>query len=100
MYFYVDNNYCLWYNYIDYRRIFMKRNKMTNVTFSLPIELNNALHAFIGKRGLSRFVAKAIERELKKEKMSFRQEFAEANQDQDRLKTITEWENLDLEGWK
>lgn len=77
----------------------MKPGKTTTVTFSLPTELNNALHAFVGKQGLSKFVAKAIEQALKEERMSLRNEYAEASKDPDRLKTIEDWQDLDTEGW-
>ena len=77
----------------------MKTSKTTTVTFSLPTELNKALHAFVGGRGLSKFVAKAIEQALKEERMSLRKEYAEASKDPDRLKTIEDWKSLDVEGW-
>jgi hypothetical protein len=48
--------------------------------------------------GIHRYTDKAIEHELKKEKMSLKQEYAEANKDPERLETIKEWETLDLEG--
>ena len=70
----------------------MKPGKTVTVTFSLPAELNNALHAFVGGRGLSKFVAKAIEKSLREEKMSLRKEYAEASKDPD-------WKDLDTEGW-
>lgn len=78
----------------------MKRtNEMTNVTFSIPAELNNLLHSMVERRGLSRFVAQALENALSEKKNALKEAYAQANKDPDRLKTINEWEALEGEGW-
>jgi metal-responsive CopG/Arc/MetJ family transcriptional regulator len=78
----------------------MKRtDEMKSVTFSIPAELNNMLHSMVERRGLSRFVAQALEQALSEKKNALKQAYAQASKDPDRLKTIKEWEALDAEGW-
>ncbi len=42
--------------------------KTINVTFSIPENTNILLHTFVEKRGLSKFVTRAIDSALEKEK--------------------------------
>ena len=77
----------------------MKPNKTVNVTFSIPVELNNALHTLLERRGLSRFVAESLEKALLEKKNALRQAYIDANNDPDRNETIRDWEVLDVEGW-
>jgi hypothetical protein len=73
--------------------------KSITVTFSIPESLNRALHSLVEKRGLSRFVAKAIEKALKLERDSLKAAYAAANNDPDRKKVIEDWNSLETEDW-
>jgi metal-responsive CopG/Arc/MetJ family transcriptional regulator len=73
--------------------------KSVTVTFSLPKELIDQLHAFVERRGLSRFVSLAIEKALQEEKEALKAAYAAANQDPDRRELIEDWSALDSEGW-
>ena len=75
-------------------------DKKINVTFSIPVELNNMLHLAIDKRKLSSFVAQALKHALKDKKLALEQAYIQANKDADRLKTIEEWKVIDEESWK
>lgn len=73
--------------------------KNINVTFSLPADLNTLLHAYVSKRGLSRFVAEAIQKALDEKRQILRQAYIEARNDPDRLEIINDWKILDGEKW-
>lgn len=75
-----------------------KERKVT-VTFSIPQFLNNKLHTFIGKRELSLFVSKAIEKALEEEQNVLLKAYAAANNDPDRKEIIDDWSLLDGESW-
>jgi hypothetical protein len=74
-------------------------NKTINVTFSIPENINTLLHAFVEKRGLSKFVTKAIEKALEDEKNHLKAAFREAENDPDLKETIDDWAALDGEDW-
>ena len=69
------------------------------VTFSLPRKLNRRLHKFAPKRGLSKFVSKAIEQALDDKEDELVAAVREAEKDPDRNELIADWEGLDVEGW-
>ncbi len=73
--------------------------KTVNVTFSIPENVNVLLHTFVEKRGLSKFVTKAIESALEKEKNMLKTAFREAENDPDVKETIADWAALDGEDW-
>lgn len=73
--------------------------KTVNVTFSIPENINRRLHSFVEKRGLSKFVTKAIETALEKEKNSLKAAFAAAENDPDVQEIISDWAVLDGEDW-
>lgn len=73
--------------------------KTVNVTFSIPEEINIALHACVEKRGLSRFVTHAIEKALKSKKNSLKAAFLDAENDPDDKAAIEDWAALDGEPW-
>lgn len=73
--------------------------KNKNITFSMPDELIGTLHSVVGRRGLSQFVAKAIKKALEERMSELKRAYAAANNDPDRLKTISDWESLEAEGW-
>lgn len=73
--------------------------KTINVTFSIPEDINILLHKFVEKRGLSKFVAKAIETALEKEKITLKAAFKEAENDPDLKETMDDWATLDGEDW-
>lgn len=74
-------------------------DKKISVTFSIPSELNNMLHSMVDRRKLSQFVAKALEQALNEKKQILKEAYRDASKDEDRLKTIKEWEFLDIEGF-
>lgn len=69
--------------------------KTVNVTFSIPERVNATLHSFVEKRGLSKFVTKAIETALEVEKNNLRMAFREAENDPDLKETMDDWAALD-----
>lgn len=73
--------------------------KTVNVTFSIPESINILLHSFVEKRGLSRFVTKAIERALEIEKNALRAAYIEDQNDPDTQEVIADWAALDGEDW-
>lgn len=73
--------------------------KNVNVTYSIPENINILLHTFVEKRGISKFVSKAIEKALKEEKNALKAAFKEAENDPDTQKTIDDWASLDGEDW-
>jgi metal-responsive CopG/Arc/MetJ family transcriptional regulator len=73
--------------------------KNKNVTFSIPDELIEQLRRIVGKRGQSRFVAKAIEKAIEDEIVSLRAAYRAANEDTNRIKVIQDWVVLDNEDW-
>ena len=56
------------------------------------------LHAFVEKRGFSKFVTSAIRRALG-EKNSLKAAYREAEEDQDAKETMDDWTALDGEDW-
>jgi hypothetical protein len=74
--------------------------KKINVTFSIPIETNELLHALIGRKKLSTFVASTLNKALEEKMEALKKEYIEAEKDPDRKKTIEEWKILDAEGWE
>lgn len=73
--------------------------KAVNVTFSVPEEINNALHSLVERRGLSRFVSDAIAQALEGRKHSLKQAYLAANEDLDLVQSNLDWEGLDVEGF-
>jgi hypothetical protein len=73
--------------------------KTINVTFSIPESTNALLHSFVEKRGLSKFVTKAIEKALEIEKNNLKAAFKEAENDPDLKETMDDWAALDGENW-
>ena len=73
--------------------------KTVNVTFSIPENINILLHSFVEKRGLSKFVTKAIEKALEVEKNNLKAAFKEAENDPDLKETMDDWAALDGEDW-
>lgn len=73
--------------------------KTVNVTFSIPENINVLLHTFVAKRGLSKFVSKAIERALEEEKNTLKAAFRAAENDPDLKETLADWGALDGEDW-
>ncbi len=74
----------------------MKRSKMSNVTVSLPTELSSEMRIFAGTRGISRFVALAVERMITEEKTALGRDYEKASKDKDRIRLIEEWEAIDF----
>jgi hypothetical protein len=77
----------------------VKRIKTINVTFSIPENTNTLLHSFVEKRGLSKFVTRAIEQALEEEKNKLKAAFREAENDQDLKEIMDDWAALDGEDW-
>ena len=62
--------------------------KKINVTFSIPTETNELLHALIGKKKLSSFVASTLNKALEEKMEALKREYAEAEKDPDRKKLL------------
>ncbi len=73
--------------------------KTINVTFSIPENINILLHSFVERRGLSKFVSKAIEKALEEERNKLKAAFKEAENDPDLKETMADWAALDGEDW-
>lgn len=73
--------------------------KTVHVTFTIPEDINMALHCHVEKRGLSRFVTQAIEKALLEEKKSLKAAYREAEHDPDLKETTDSWAALDGEDW-
>lgn len=73
--------------------------KKINVTFSIPSETNDLLHSLVGKNK-SAFVTEALNKALEERMEALKKDYAEAEKDPDRKKTIEEWKSLDTEGWE
>jgi len=75
--------------------------KTVNVTFSIPEHINILLHTFVEKRGLSKFVSKAIENAIDEEKNKLKAAFRQAENDSDPEldETMADWGALDGEDW-
>lgn len=76
-----------------------KSKQAVNVTFSIPKSTNMLLHTFVEKRGLSKFVTRAIQKALEEEKNSLKAAFRDAENDPDLKETISDWAALDGEDW-
>jgi hypothetical protein len=73
--------------------------KTVNVTFSIPESINMLLHSFVEKRGLSRFVTKAIEKALEEKKNLLKAAYLAAENDPDLKEVMNDWAALDGEDW-
>jgi hypothetical protein len=73
--------------------------KTVNVTFSIPENINDLLHSFVEKRGLSKFVTEAIKKALEIKKDDLKAAFKEAENDPDLKEIINDWAALDGEDW-
>lgn len=74
--------------------------KNINVTFSIPEPTNALLHSLVEKRGLSRFVAKAIEKALAEEQLKLKAAYSAADKDLDRKEVLEDWSSLESEEWR
>lgn len=70
-----------------------------NITFSIPEDLKASLLAHVDKRGMSRFISNAIRKALEEDELKKTKDldaaYEAANQDQERVDTIREWDTLD-----
>jgi hypothetical protein len=73
--------------------------RTVNVTFSIPENTNMLLHTFVKKRGLSKFVTRAIENALETEKNALKNAFRAAENDPDLKEITNDWAALDGEDW-
>ena len=68
------------------------------ITLSLPENLVKDLHLYISHRGISKFVAESLEKELETKKMLLAEEFKQAANDKERQTEIDEWDELNDDG--
>ena len=73
--------------------------KTVNVTFSIPENINILLHSFVEKRGLSKFVTRAIEKALDEEKSNLKAAFRAAENDPELKEVMDDWAALDGGDW-
>jgi hypothetical protein len=69
----------------------MKQQTYKNQTFSLPLEISQELHSLVKNRGMSRFVAEAIRKELEMKKQELRNAYISANEDPGQVEAMEEW---------
>lgn len=84
---------------VNVSKVRLRKARTVNVTFSIPENTNMLLHTFVEKRGLSKFVTKAIEKALHEEKNVLKDAFREAENDPDVKETVNDWAVLDGEDW-
>lgn len=73
--------------------------KNKNVTFSMPIELVNLLHAHVDKRNLSKFICQTVEKALAEKTNKLKAAYLQANDDPGQNEVNEDWKFLDNEGW-
>lgn len=66
--------------------------KKINVTFSLPVEINELLDSLLGSKNKSAFVAEVLNRALQERMEALKKEYKEAEKDTDRVETIKAWQ--------
>ena len=64
------------------------------ITLTLPEDLIRDLHLYTSRRGISKFVAKAVKEKLETRKQKLAREFQEAYQDEERNSEIELWDTL------
>ncbi len=69
--------------------------KKINVTFSLPVEINELLDSLLGSKNKSAFVAEVLNRALQERMEALKKEYKEAEKDTDRVETIKAWQKND-----
>ncbi len=74
--------------------------KKVNITFSIPIETQQLLQSLVGRRKMSAFVAKALDKALLEKVEVLKKAYIEAEKDPSRKELINDWKDSDLEGWK
>ena len=68
------------------------------ITLTLPENFVRDLHLYISRRGISKFVTKAVVKGLETEKQKMAREFREASQDEERNAEVELWDSLSDEG--
>ncbi len=68
------------------------------ITLTLPENVVRDLHLYISRRGISKFVTKAVEERLEATKQKMAVEFREASRDEERNSEIELWDSLSNEG--
>jgi hypothetical protein len=75
--------------------------KVKPVTYTIPVQLDAALHAKVGRGRMSKFVTKALWEALKKDEEALLMEFLEADKDPGNLEvkqSFSEIEGEDFSG--
>lgn len=72
--------------------------KNVPITLTLPESVVRDLHLYTSRRGISKFVAQAVEERLETAKQTLAREFQEASQDEERNSEIELWDSLNDEG--
>ena len=65
---------------------------MINRTYSIPKDVDKALHLLVKKRGMSHFVTEAIRKELEVKENSLLEAYAMANEDTGQKEAAKDWE--------
>jgi hypothetical protein len=76
----------------------LSSRKNVPITLTLPESVIRDLHLYISRRGISKFVAQAVEERLEAAKQKLAREFKEASQDNERNLEIEQWDSLSDEG--
>ena len=67
--------------------------KHEHMTISIPSKIKRDLYLYVEKRGISRFIAEAVEEKMKGIKLSLDEQYKLAAQDEALNKEFKEWEN-------
>lgn len=69
--------------------------KKINVTFSLPVEVNDLLDSLLGSKNKSAFVAQVLTAALQEKVQALKKDYKNAAKDNDRNRTIEAWQKID-----
>lgn len=75
-----------------------KQQRSVNQTFSIPVDISQALHTYVKRREMSRFVSDAIRKELELKKGELRKYYLQAKKDAGQLEAAREWESTVADG--
>ena len=72
---------------------------MKTMSVSIDEELYRSLKASAGPRGMSRFIAEAVQAKLSAQRDTLHEAYLEAARDQKRESEAAEWSATETEGW-
>lgn len=73
------------------------RRRVKPVTYTIPIQLDEALHSKVGRGGMSKFVTQALWDALKKDEESLLNEFLEADKESGNIQVKKDFSGIEGE---